>query len=62
MTGNYIKIVSLSGYTFVIDIIDHFSKYMRYFNVVNNNIDNTMICFKKIDILKGFPKILQSDN
>ena len=51
-----------SGYKWVIDIIDHFSKYMMSFPVVNNTANNALTCLKEFCILKGYPKILQSDN
>ena len=54
--------VETSGYKWVIDIIDHFSKYMMSFPVVNNTANNALICWKEFFILKGYPKILQSDN
>ena len=55
-------LADISGYKWVIDIIDHFSKYMMSFPVVNNNAENALNCFKEFCILKGYPKILQSDN
>ena len=51
-----------TGYSWVIDIIDHFSKYIMSFPVENNNAVNALNCLKEFCILIGYTKILQSDN
>ena len=35
---------------------------MMSFPVVNNTDNNALTCLKEFCILKGYPKILQSDN
>ena len=56
------KLRENNDYLYCLDIIDHFSKYIMSFPVVNNNAENVLNCFKEFCILKGYPKILQSDN
>ena len=59
------KLISLmkeSGYKYVIDIIDYFSKYMGSFPVSDNNGKNALLSIKEFCIYIGFPKILQTDN
>ena len=51
-----------SGYKYVIDIIDYFSKYMGSFPVSDNNGKNALLSIKEFCIYIGFPKILQTDN
>lgn len=46
----------------MVDIIDHFSKYLMSIPIENNNTDNILICLKKYFNTLGYPKILQSDN
>jgi len=42
-----------SGYKWKIDIIDHFSKYMMSFPILNNTANNALTCLKEFYILKG---------
>jgi len=52
----------ITGYTWVIDMIDHFSKYLISKAVKNNNAENIQICMKNFFNCIGYPKIIQSDN
>jgi len=52
----------ITGYTWVIDMIDHFSKYLLSKAVKNNNTKNIQICMKNYFNCIGYPKIIQSDN
>ena len=53
---------TLSGYTWVLDIIDHFIKFMMSFPVKTNEAINSFISIKDFCLLKGMTTILQSDN
>ena len=53
---------TLTGYSHVIDIIDHFSKYLLSIPVKNNNAQNILYCLKQFFQFVGVPKIIQSDN
>ena len=53
------ELAKITGYSWVIDIIDHFSKYIMSFPVENNNAVNALNCLKEFCILIGYPKILQ---
>ena len=55
-------IKSLTGYSHIIDIIDHFSKYLLSIPVKNNNAQNILYCLKQFFQFVGVPKIIQSDN
>ena len=46
----------------MIDIIDHFSKYLLSIPVKNNNAQNILYCLKQFFQFVGVPKIIQSDN
>jgi transposase InsO family protein len=46
----------------VIDIIDHFTRYLWSYPVKNNNAQNALYCIKNFCMMLGYPKILQSDN
>ena len=52
----------ITGYNWVIDIIDHFSKFMMSIPIENNNADHILLCLKKYFNTLGYPKILQTDN
>ena len=56
------RLKEITGYTWVVDIIDHFSKYLLSFPIKNNDAINIEICLKKFFNSVGFPKIIQSDN
>ena len=40
-------------------IIDHFSKYMRSYAIVNNNSKNLLNSLKQFGLSFGFPEILK---
>ncbi len=46
----------------VIDIIEHFSKFMWSYPNSNNDADNILVSLKSFCIQNGYPKILESDN
>ena len=52
----------ITGYSYVIEIIDHFSKFLKSYPVKENNAKNALLCIKDFCNYIGFPKILQSDN
>ena len=52
----------ITGYNWVIDLIDHFSKFLMSIPVKNNNADNILFCIKQFVNYIGKPKIFQSDN
>ena len=56
------ELATLSGYTWILDIIDHFSKFMMSFPVKTNKAINALISIKEFYLLKGMSTILQSDN
>ena len=56
------SLAELSGYTLVIDVIDHFTKYLWSYPVKNNDSNNALNSIKSFCKIIGFPKILQSDN
>ena len=56
------ELSQVTGYNWVIDIIDHFSKFLMSFPIVQNDAINTLNCIKEFCVLKGMPKIIQSDN
>ena len=58
----YNQLALETGYKWVIDIIDYFSKYMGSFPVADNNAKNALVSIKEFCIYIGFPKILQTDN
>jgi len=55
-------LVEITGYEWVIDVIDHFTKYLWSYPVKNNNAQNALYCIKNFCMMVGYPKILQSDN
>ena len=52
----------VTTYTWVIDMIDHFSKFLLSKPVKNNNAENISVCFKLFFNTIGYPKIIQTDN
>ena len=55
-------LAEITGYEWVIDIIDHFTKYLWSYPVKDNNAQNALYCIKNFCMMVGYPKILQSDN
>ena len=53
---------TITGFSWVIDIIDHFSKFLMSIPVKNNNSENILYCIKQYINYVGQPKIFQSDN
>ena len=56
------KLKEITGYSWVIDMIDHFSKFLISIPVKNNNSQNIEICLKKLFNTVVYPKIIKSDN
>ena len=56
------EIKRLTGFSWVIDIIDHFSKFLISVPVKNNNGINILYCIKEFINYVGKPKEFQSDN
>ena len=50
------------GFTWIVDLIDHFSKFMMSFPVEKNDSVHTVNCLHEFCALVGYPRILQSDN
>ena len=46
----------------VVDIVDHFSKFMWSYTITKNNAKNIFIILKQFIFSFGTPEILQSDN
>ena len=51
-----------TGYNWVVDIIDHFSKFLMSYPVKNNDAKSTLNCMKQFCLTIGIPNIIQSDN
>ena len=51
-----------TGFTWIIDIIDYFSKYMMSYAVPKNDSVNCLNCVKQFCLMIGFPNIIQTDN
>ena len=51
-----------TGYSWVIDVIDHFSKFMWPYPVLNNNATNVLKSLKQFIYFFGVQEILQNDN
>ena len=51
-----------TGFMWVIDIIDYFSKFMGSFPIKENNAENALTAIKEFCYFVGYPKILQTDN
>ena len=52
----------MTTYTRVIDMIEHFSKFLLSKPEENNNAENICVCFKLFFSAIGYPKIIQTDN
>ena len=50
-------LVEITGYEWVIDVIDHFTKYLWSYPVKNNNAQNALYCIKNFCMMVGYPKI-----
>ena len=55
-------IANRSGFSWVVDVVDHFSKFMWSYAITNNNAKNILIILKQFIFSFGTPEILQSDN
>lgn len=51
-----------SGFKFKLEIIDHFSKWLWCYPLINKEIKTVLINIKKYIISFGKPKIFQTDN
>ena len=56
------ELAEITGYRWVIDIIDYFSKFMGSFPITENNAENALISIKEFCSFVGYPKILQTEN
>lgn len=52
----------ITGFSYVIEIIDHFSKFLKSYAIKENNSKNALLCIKDFCNSVGYPKIIQSDN
>lgn len=51
----------LNGYTYVTEIIDYFSKFIKSYVIRENNAQNALLCIKDYWNFVCFSKILQSN-
>ena len=56
------EIINKVKYNYIIDFIDHFSKFYWAFPIEYKNADTCIKYIKKFFMINDFPKILQSDN
>ena len=54
--------ITLTEYSYIIEIIDLFSKVWKSYAIKNNTAENALYCLKDFCNCLGFPKIIQSDN
>ena len=52
----------ITRFHWVVDIIDHFSKFLMSIPIKNNNANNILCCLKEFVNYVGKPEIFQSDN
>ena len=51
-----------TGYSWVLDIIDYFSKFFGSYAIKENNSSNALLAINEFCTYVGYPKILQTDN
>ena len=56
------NLVKLTWYTYVVEIIEHFSKFLKSCAVKNNDANNILISLKDFCFFIGIPSIVQTDN
>lgn len=56
----YIKIKT--NCSFVLDIIDYFTKYLLSYPLIKKDSDSILLCIKEFTFSIGMPNILQTDN
>ena len=56
----YLKVKT--NFSWVLDIIDYFTKYLLSFPLVKNDADNVLLGIKEFVYTIGIPNILQTDN
>ena len=52
----------ITGFSYVIVIIDYFSKFLKSYVIKENNAKNALLYIKNFCNYVGYPKIIQSDN
>ena len=52
----------ITGFSYVIEIIDHFSKFLKSYAVKENNSKSALLCIKDYCNYIGYPKLIQTDN
>ena len=55
-------IKDITGFNYIVEIIDSFSKYLKSYVIIENNAENILICLKDFCFFVGIPNILQTDN
>ena len=50
------------GFEWIVEIIDHFSKFLKSYPVIENNANNVLLCIKDFCYNIRMPKIIQTDN
>ena len=55
-------IFNRTGFSWVVDIVDHFSKFLWSYPIETNTAQNILTSLKQFIFSFGSPEILQSDN
>jgi hypothetical protein len=53
------ELKTITGFNWVIDLIDHFSKFIKSIPIKNNNVNNILFCLKEFFNYIGKPLIFQ---
>ena len=53
---------SKTNYTWVLDCIDYFSKFIQSYQLKNRDANDVLVAIKQFTYSLGFPNILQTDN
>ena len=56
------ELKAITGFNWVIDLVDYFSKFIKCIPIKNNNANNILFCLKEFFNYIGKPLIFQTDN
>ena len=56
------ELKAITGFNWVIDLVDYFSKFIKCIPIKNNNTNNILFCLKEFFNYIGKPLIFQTDN
>jgi len=56
------ELKAITGFNWVIDLVDYFSKFIKCIPIKNNNANNILFCLKEFFNFIGKPLIFQTDN